>query len=127
MEDAGACAGAFLLEAGGAVEAIWFLVGWRVVVGLGPLVIIVVVIVLIPPRQNLHLQLPQPLPNRLPRPIRLPKRSEAAPSQRLNTRNREIIDRKLREKRDVRALKRKSQRQECLKSILLRRSETQTS
>lgn len=78
MQDAGACAVAFLLEAEGSVElgdvAGGFLVGGIVGVAggfIGALVVVVVIVLIIPPWHDLNIQLSQPLPHHRARPIRL--------------------------------------------------------
>ena len=116
VQDAGACAGAFFLEAEGAVAR--FLDG--IVVVLGPHAIVVV---LIPPWHEFHLQLSQPMPHCRARPIRIAERSERAPPEGLDAGDGEIVDGKVSEERDGSALERESEREEGLKRILIRGGE----
>ena len=108
VQDAGACAGAFFLEAEGTVV--------EVLDGN-------IAVVLIPPRHDFHLQLSQPTPHRRARPIRIAERSERAPSEGLDAGNGEVTDGKVREERDVSGLEREAKREEGLKRILIRSGE----
>ena len=130
VQDAGARAGAFLLEAEGAVEvggaAVGLLVG---VVGGGvgyivPLIVIIAV-VLVPPWHDLYLQLSQPVPHRRARPIRIAERSETAPSKGLDAGDGEVVDGEVSEERDVGALEREAKREEGLERILVRGDEAE--
>ena len=65
------------------------------------------------------------MPHRRARPIRVPKRSETAPSKGLNARDGEIVDCDVSEERDIGALEREAKREEGLKRILIRGDEAE--
>ena len=128
VQDAGACAGAFLLDAERSVElggaAVGCLFG-NVGAGFVLLVPLVVVVVIIPPGHDLRIQLSQPVPHRRARPIRIAERGETAPSKGLDAGNGEVVDCEVGEERDVGALEREAKSEEGLERILIRGGEAE--